>query len=392
MREDEYLSAEQAAAYLGVSRRTLYAYVSRGRIVSEPDYRSGRRAHRYPRAMLVAFHEGRERRRDTALKALGALSAGAPVLESKLTLIADGRLWYRGRDACELSRTSTFEAVASLLWTGTSEHGAYFPSSPSQEAAAREGSIADRLFARLVEARSEPAVTISNASAATLRASARTARALFDAAGALGSGRLAERLARGWGAADAGLIDAALILCADHELNASSFTARCVAATDAPMHDVLLAALCALEGRRHGGISNRVEALLRDAERDGSRRAFDRALEAEGWPPGFGDFQGFYPDGDPRARELLGRLAPPPASPAAELCALAEAELGVHPTIDFALGAVARAASLPDGSAFGLFALGRSAGWIAHALEAAADGTLIRPRARYTGPPPDTAR
>jgi citrate synthase len=231
---------------------------------------------------------------------------------------------------------------------------------------------------------------MSEPSRPALRAAARTIRQLFEAAGATGSGTLAERLARGWRAPSADDLNAALVLCADHELNTSSFTARCVASTDAPVHNVLLAALCALEGRRHGGVEERVDDLLRAAERDGARSAWRRALSRDGWVPGFSHrVLRLYPDGDPRANELLGRIELPSCDPAVQLITFARRELGMLPSLEFALAALVRNAALPRGAAFGLFALGRSAGWIAHAFEAAAEGKLIRPRARYTGPAPD---
>ena len=385
---DEYLSAEEAAAYLGVSRPTLYAYVSRGLVVSEAQPGSKRRSRRYARASLDELKANRERRRDPSMKAHGALSWGMPVLDSALTLIADGRLWYRGLDACALSRTSTLEEVACLLWTGSAA-GAHelFPQSPSpRSTASKSGSIADRLFVRLVEARAEPPVTISEPSLPALRAAARTVRQLFEAARARGSGTLATRLARGWRLSEGADLNAALVLSADHELNASSFTARCVASTDAPIQNVLLAAVCALEGRRHGGMTAPAEDLLRAAERDGARDACRGAISASGRLPGFG--HPLYPDGDPRAKELLARIDLPTGAPAAEIISFARQELAVEPALDFALASLARRASLPRGGAFALFALGRSIGWIAHAFEAARDGKLIRPRARYTGPSP----
>jgi citrate synthase len=63
-------------------------------------------------------------------------------------------------------------------------------------------------------------------------------------------------------------------------------------------------------------------------------------------------------------------------------------ELGHEPTLDLGLAAVAEACALPDGAAFAIFAIGRAVGWIAHATEQYAEGRLIRPRARYVGPPP----
>jgi citrate synthase len=93
-----------------------------------------------------------------------------------------------------------------------------------------------------------------------------------------------------------------------------------------------------------------------------------------------------YPQGDPRGRCLLDMLEP--SELASNLLREASDLLGVLPNIDFALVAVARSLGLPNGSALGLFALGRTVGWIAHALEQVAGGQLIRPRARYTGENP----
>src|SRR5262245_29555526 len=105
-------TAEEASDYLGVSRSTLYAYVSRGLVVSEA---AEGRERRYPKWSL---DELRARREEREAPAMAALRWGTPVLESSLTLIDGGRLFYRGRDAVELSRQATFEQVAALLWTG----------------------------------------------------------------------------------------------------------------------------------------------------------------------------------------------------------------------------------------------------------------------------------
>jgi citrate synthase len=210
--------------------------------------------------------------------------------------------------------------------------------------------------------------------------------ALFGAAGARGNGRLAERLAAGWVTDRVADLEAALILCADHELNTSAFTARCVASTDAPIANVLLAAFCALEGRRHGGTSREIEGLLAEAERNGAQAAVERTLALDGRLPGLNGHR-LYPDGDPRALELLGRLDLAEDEPAAQLIRIAARNSG-GPTIELALAAFVRQAELPSEAAFAIFALGRSIGWVAHAFEAAESGRLIRPRARYSGPLP----
>lgn len=221
--------------------------------------------------------------------------------------------------------------------------------------------------------------------AATVRTAAETISGLFEAAGAYGRGTLAEQLARGWRTPAAGDLQAALILCADHELNASAFAARVVAATGAPLHNPLLAAFCALEGRRHGGASVEAMDLLDRIDRVGAKRANEEWLAAR-LATRLWKAHPVYATGDPRAAELLRRLDLPARDPAAKAIALGK-EVGGTPTIELALAAFARAHRLPRDAAFGLFALGRSAGWVAHALEAAT-GSLIRPRARYVGPRP----
>lgn len=299
------------------------------------------------------------------------------MLESALTLIDAGRLYYRGRDAIELSRTATFEQVAALLWDTQAE--GLFPAASARQSGRGGGPIVERLVSSLVERRERP-------SPATLRAAAETVAALFEAAGAHGGGTLAQRVARGWRTPAAGDLQAALVLCADHELNASAFAARVVAATRAPLASALLAAVCALEGPRHGGASIEVAELLDEIDRVGAKRARDRWLSRRGWLPGFWSPSPLYKDVDPRATELLRRLDLPARDPAAKAIALGE-ELGGVPTIELALAALARVHRLPRDAPLALFALGRSAGWVAHALEAAA-GPLIRPRARYVGPAP----
>jgi citrate synthase len=155
---------------------------------------------------------------------------------------------------------------------------------------------------------------------------------------------------------------------------------------------VVIAALAALEGTRHGGHTVQVSALL-DAAADGVRPAVGAFLRDGGALPGFG--HPLYPEGDPRARlllALLGERCPeaPPVTLAADLCAAVYGGLGLYPTIDLALAVLARTLGAPRHAPLALFALGRTAGWLAHAGEQYALGRLIRPRARYTGVIPPT--
>ncbi|WP_045234272.1 helix-turn-helix domain-containing protein, partial [Deinococcus pimensis] len=111
------LSAQEAADRLGVSRATLYAYVSRGLVRSEPGG-EGRRDRRYLGEDVEKLTRRRDDRRDPTRAVQEALHWGSPLLESALTLIEDGRLYYRGRDVAELAGSGALEEVAILLWTG----------------------------------------------------------------------------------------------------------------------------------------------------------------------------------------------------------------------------------------------------------------------------------
>src|SRR5262245_45973626 len=133
MRQDSpeaWLSAADAARTLGVTRATLYAYVSRGLIRSQPGPGPSR-ARRYARDDIARLKRRADERRDPDQVAVHALQWGMPVLESSITLITGERLYYRGHDAVDLARAASVEAVASLIWTGRLDD-ARPPSSPRE--------------------------------------------------------------------------------------------------------------------------------------------------------------------------------------------------------------------------------------------------------------------
>ena len=420
-----HLDARAAAAELGVSIPTLYAYVSRGLIRSE---RGGNaRSRRYRGDDIRALKERRHQRRNPARVAAVALHWGLPVLDSGISLIADGRLFYRGHDVATLAATATFEEVAALLWTGDASAPVFADAEPPRaawQAIARLRAafttgvrVPFTTRATATARRDDGAMTLLDAFQAALPLAAVADPAAYDlrpeavrrtgariirllAATAVGrppsAAPIATVLQRGWTpaiASAAPLLQAALVLCADHELNASTFTARCVASTGATPYAVVSAGLAALQGHRHGGASDRLEALVREVgtPRD-VRRVIAARLRRGESIPGFG--HPLYPDGgDPRAR-LLIRLVErhrPRAVGTLLMRALLDTVtelVGVPPNLDFGLVAVRRALDLPVGSAVGMMALARTAGWIAHALEQYPDERLIRPRARYVGAPP----
>ena len=400
-----YLSADEAATTLGVNKATLYAYVSRGLIRSEE---TSSRARRYLAEDVRKLTERKAARRDPAQVAQEALHWGTPLLDSALTLITDDGLYYRGRDALGLARTGTFEQVAALLWTGDSANAArLFSELPDWTDVLRriDGGLAPMQRITLALTLADDLVAYDLRPGAVARTGARilalavaalTGRPTGQPTGQPVIGSVAEHLQRAWRPDDpqaARLIEAALILCADHELNVSSFTARVVASAEANPYAVVTAGLAALGGFKHGGNTERVEAYLREVGSE-ERIALVTAerLRRGERIPGFG--HSLYAQGDPRARTLLDLLHTtypdaPETALARAAAELVSAMIGQQPNVDFALAALARAMQLPEGAPLMLFALGRMVGWIGHAIEQYASDALIRPRARYVGEPPE---
>jgi citrate synthase len=342
-----------------------------------------------------------------------ALRWGEPLLESAITEVGPRGPRYRGVAAVDLALEGAgFESVAELLWRGTP------PPAPTRWSTDDLG-VAPRALASLLPSGAPPLAALAVATAAIGAADlgrfdvrpesvlprARALIVRLAAALALpGDPDLASRALRAGGVAAALAvalsarsgegavlaIERALVLSADHELNASAFTARVVASSGADLYAWVVAALAALSGPRHGGACDRFEALLDEAGSPERAREALRARQRRGEAiPGF--FHPLYERGDPRAPPLLAaarELAPEDARlrtvHALVEAALAEGRQG--PTLDVGLVAVAVAAGLPRGTAAALFAIGRTAGWVAHGLEQAESGVLLRPRAKYVGP------
>jgi len=389
-----YLTARDASARLQVSRATLYAYVSRGLIRSRA--RNGSTAREYSIEDVERLTKQKSGRRDPSLVARRALAIdGLPVLESALTLIEAGRLYYRGKDAIALSREATFEAVAAALWAGPFEFRSdlHRPSQREREhldtlpfAAAGQRHLAAAAHRDRQADGSEPEQV--------RRTGARILGELTGLACRFeGSGpSVARNLSRAWKVPRSigpKPLEVALILCADHELNVSAFTARAIASAGANLYMAIAGALAALSGQRHGGVTARVWDWL---EEPGEPEALlARRASAGEALPGFG--HPLYPDGDPRAVRLMETCPDVPAR--ARALALSRAvheRTGLLPNIDFALATLGRCLKLPRRAPFTLFALGRTAGWVAHCLEQYATGELIRPRARYVGVAPEAGR
>jgi len=379
-----WMTAAQALAVLDVLPQTLYANVSRGKIRARPD-RSDPRRSLYHRGDVLEMARRAKGRRKVEAVAAQAIEWGDPVLPSAISTVIDGRLWYRGQDAVQLAETATFEEVAGLLW-GAAEPA---PSpAPSARAPSRTGDpLRDGLLA--LAARSVDDLPSQGRSADVLRRDAASVMETLAAAmlgdGAPGPGRpLSARLACAWrrpGLEDT--IRRVLVLLADHELNASTFATRVAISTGASLSAGVLSGLATLTGPMHGGASASVRALATLAARHGVQRAVRDWLTQGQLFAAFG--HPLYPDGDVRAAALLANQPPLPLY--AELAACVESATGERPNVDFALASLAASKRLPRSAPFTLFALARCAGWLAHAIEQAQTGHLIRPRARYVGPP-----
>lgn len=397
-----YLTADEAADELGITKNTLYAYVSRGLIRSEP-HTPQRRTRRYRADDVRRLQRKKKLRQDPATAAETALDFGLPVMESALTLIDGGQLYYRGRDACQLAQTHTLEAVATLLWdteSPVSMDDIDHPPDPflSREAIGASPTARMQAILPAAEAADDRAYDLSK------RGIVRTGQRLLTLFTALatvshpdppGEGPMHQRLTRAWQVEAAGgpdLIQAALVLCADHGLNVTAFAARCVASAETTPYGAVNAALAALGGRKHAGRTARIEALLREAgSPEQFRSTVTRRLQRGDAVPGFG--HRLYPSGDPRAALILDQLnthAPDAEGTAfaREAAEVGRDVLGQTPAIDFSLVLLAWALNLPAGAPLTLFALGRTVGWMGHLLEQYARDQVIRPRARYVGPAP----
>ena len=388
-----YLTAKEAAAQLGIGLPTLYAYVSRGLIRSEA--RAGHRSRLYRAEDIHALAQ----KRAPAELADRPLYWGGPVLDSAITLIADDAIYYRGRDAARLAADSTLEAVAALIWQ-CGDHDPF--AAPAQDPpdgfgtcrrAAEALRPIDRCQALLPILAAGDRQVFNRTPEGTARTGARILRwmAALVAGAPPGSRALHEVLAEAWSvpAPAAELLRAAMVLCADHELNASTFTVRCVASTGASPYAAVQAGLAALAGPRHGGLTERAGGLLETLLASADPIALAADLLRRGDEAcGFG--HPLYPRGDPRARCLLALMTEVLPGHATLQTGLSVADAvtdqsGQAPTCDFALALLAKCLDLPDGAALSLFAIGRTVGWIGHAMEQYSGNQLIRPRARYTG-------
>lgn len=436
MDDSGFLTAPEAAKVLGVKLETLYAYVSRGLIRSER-IAAGRRR-RYRRADVLRLRQRAEVRSDPSTAARQAFErSAAPILDSALTLITEQELFYRGQPVSRLARTHTFEQVVALLWCGDLEaaipalvrpvlpnvrrrwvraHGrplepwfafqSVLPRLAAADAAAEDlrPTAVRRTGARIILAQLACLERLAASNGSTSPPKRSACPGLPPSGRHRGAdppaapGLVARTLARTWGAADpslaAALIEPALVLLADHELNVSTLAARTAASGRASPYQAVMAGLAAVQGTLHGQASVLVTELLRAvAKPQQARLVVGEYLRLRRPLYGFG--HKIYRTRDPRADalwRLLQEAAPGhPVLKAAD--AVMDAVRDLVPeapmNVDLPLAVLATVLGLPAGASETLFIVARTAGWIAHAQEQYASGVMLRPRARYVGAVPE---
>jgi citrate synthase len=397
------LTARQVATRLGVKLETVYAYVSRGalrRTLAD----DGRTSRFDPAEVERLARHGRPRADTPRVGTVDVSMATA------ITEIHDDRLLFRGHDAVALAGSSTFEAVAELLWTGS------LPPSPEWSGPPQGAGVAAAAVAALPE--STPAIERLAVIAAALacvhplRTDLRPIAVLAHARAMLASfvhllprvdgASNREPRARGlahrlWPRVSSlpatpervAVLDAALVLLSDHELATSTLAARVAASTRADPFAVVLAGLGAMSGPLHGKAALGVHRLFLRAAETSPELAVACAIEGANQTLGFG--HPVYRGVDPRAAFLLDAIAPLVSRDLRKridaVAAVASAGGAARPNVDFALGAIAYALEMPVGATEAIFATARTAGWIAHALEEYSEAPLrFRARAIYIGP------
>ena len=411
----DYLTAAEAARRLGVKPATLYAYVSRGVLsrVRAPDGRT---------SLFGAEEVEQLARRGRPRRPAGVADI---TVESAITEITGDSLRFRGLDATRLAVSRTFEEVAELLWTGEFPSGREagrepWRARPAALAAGRAAQAAlpagtlplERLQVIVPAMAATDPLRLQLDRPAVIAAGQNIIAGMVDclpgdvtsAAAEPVAGRLWSRLCAGNGPGNGpghgqgrpapGLmraLSAALVLLADHELAASTLAARAAASVRADPYAVVGTGLGAMSGALHGGASLGAETLMAAARGpEDVPRVVAELLRRGEKVPGFGHF--VYRGGDPRAillLDLVRRVAPKSRQLAVADAVFAEVRHKSlpEPNIDFAIATLVRVAGMVRGAGEAIFAVARTAGWIAHALEAYSGPGPLRPRAVYTGRP-----
>lgn len=411
---EELLDAKTAASLLGVKTQTLYAYVSRGMIRTAP--RRGAQASLYHREDVEAVRMNGRRvsaSADTADR-LVRWGGGGTVLQTAITMIDPSGPRYRGKLAVDVAKSRRpFEDCVELLWNGAL---------PTQSLT-WQAPVQPEPFKSWMAAWSAPAQRPSTRQLLSLVAHTYGTSGGRNPENALGTPALAGRQLIQVMASAIGLLcpkpqylineaaeplasvmarsaripvrgdvlhilNASLILSADHELAPSTFAARTAASAGADIFSCVNSALGTFDGPLTGFGCDESERLLSRAESPKKYVALlaELALRKEGIA---GYNHPLYADGDPRTIYLLNLARQAARTPKARLI-LECIDAGIQeteaaPSLAVGLVAVSASLGLPQESPGLIMAVGRAAGWIAHAFEQRLAGYLVRPRTKYVG-------
>ncbi|MCF1596294.1 citrate synthase [Streptomyces muensis] len=398
------LTTQEAAELLGVKPETVYAYVSRGHLSSR----------RVPGGRGSTFDAEEVRtlaRRNRRESAGSSGSAGELAVRTRLTLIDTDRYYFRGVDATALAARHSYEEVAEWLWTGELRPGVTFTAPEAAVTAARRAVDAlpehvgptDRLRVATIAAGTADPLRFDLSEEAVLG----TARILIPTLVASlrpvrythrDGGSIAQRLWRqlsGRSADEAALrvLDTALALLVDHDLAASTLAVRVAASARAHAYAAVSAGLGVIEGPLHGAASGLAHKLIMEVlDRGDAGPVIAEELRAGRRIPGLG--HRLYPGEDPRARVLFDLLeeiphSAPALAAARDIAATAARHTSLHANVDLALGVFTTSSGMSYTAGETIFAVARTAGWIAHALEEYGERPLrMRPSGHYTGPKP----
>ena len=370
---------------------------------------------------MAACGQGLNQEKEQGLADVVACNSGICFIDG-----TEGRLIYRGYDALDLARNSTFEEVAYLLWygrlPGLTEFQAFLDGFTGGMMLPVETTMILRMFPRAASSMEVLRTAVSSlghwdpdTGNMRLDASLRKAQRLTERIPLIIAAH--QRLKDGFepiapisnhgiaynflytlqGKEPDGEIvralDVALILHADHELNASTFAARVTAATMSDIYSAMTSAIGALKGPLHGGANADVMEMFESIGTPDKAEAWVlERLANKGKIPGFG--HRVYKCEDPRAgilREYADQITRKVGDTRYfEIAQIVEktmlANSKVFPNVDFYSGTLYRAMGIPTELFTPIFAMSRAVGWSAHILEQWRNNRLIRPSANYVGP------
>ncbi|GAA2618975.1 citrate synthase [Streptomyces tubercidicus] len=396
------LSTREAADRLGVKPETVYAYVSRGQLTSRRE--PGSRGSTFDAREVDALAR-RAPRRDPSP------SGGESAIRTGITLIDRDHCYFRGVDTSELAAHYSYEEVAEWLWTGELPPGIRFTAPQDALSAAHQAVQAlpahsgpmDRLRVAVIAAAAADPLRFDLSEDTVVKTARSLIPTLVDAlpshapkqraADSLSS-RLWSRLTiEPADAAALRVLDAALVLLIDHDLAASTFAVRVAASARAHPYAIVSAGFGALDGVLHGAASGLAHRMLLEVlDRGSAATVVADHLRAGRQVPGLG--HPLYPGEDPRAHTLFQLLEDmPQARPALEaarqVITTTARHTELHANVDLALAVLTVSTDMPTEAGETIFAISRTAGWIAHALEEYAERPLrMRPNGQYHGPRP----